>query len=141
MYKYGSSLYTNSQLHNYRSKTKLFQASMASYNNCNEGITEAEITGLNIRELNKKLKQNNVSKYEQQEIKKQRRKIKMKKYRRDSRMRRATDLEKLIELKALLRDEFVGINQEVIYLRSCKELLCELMRDDDDEYGEYVVVD
>ena len=66
----------------------------------------------------------------------------MKKYRRDSRMRKATELERLIELKALLLDEFFGINQEVLYLRNSKELLCELMRDDDDdEYGEYVVVD
>lgn len=115
---------------------------MASNTSYNEDITEAEIMGLNIKELNKKLKQNNVSKYEQQEIKKQRRKIKMKKYRRDSRMRKATELERLIELKALLLDEFFGINQEVLYLRNSKELLCELMRDDDDdEYGEYVVVD
>ena len=57
-------------------------------------------------------------------------------------MRRATELERLIELKALLLDEFFGISQEVIYLRSSRELLCELMCDyDDDEYGEYVVVD
>ena len=80
-------------------------------------------------------------KYEQIEIKKQRRKIKMKKYRKDSRMRKATELEKLIEMRALLLDEFFGLNQEVVYLRNSRELLRELIRDDDDEYGEYVVVD
>ena len=114
---------------------------MASYNNYNEGITKAEITGLNIKELNIKLKQNNFSKNEQEVIKKQRRKIKMKKYRKDSRMRKATELERLIELRALLLDELFGINQEVVYLRSSRELLSELMHDDDDEYGDYVVVD
>ena len=65
----------------------------------------------------------------------------MKKYRKDSRMRKATELEKLIEMRALLLDEFFGLNQEVVYLRNSRELLRELIRDDDDEYGEYVVVD
>lgn len=114
---------------------------MASYNNYAEEITEADIMSLNIKDLNKILKQKNVSKYEQIEIKKQRRKIKMKKYRKDSRMRKATELEKLIEMRALLLDEFFGLNQEVVYLRNSRELLRELIRDDDDEYGEYVVVD
>lgn len=114
---------------------------MASYNNYTEEITEADIMSLNIKDLNKILKQKNVSKYEQIEIKKQRRKIKMKKYRKDSRMRKATELEKLIEMRALLLDEFFGLNQEVVYLRNSRELLRELIRDDDDEYGEYVVVD
>ena len=114
---------------------------MASYNNYTEEITEADIKSLNIKDLNKKLKQKNISKYEQTEIKKQRRKIKMKKYRKDSRMRKATELEKLIEMRALLIDEYFGLNLEVIELRTSKEMLLELTRDDDDEYGEFVVVD
>ena len=115
---------------------------MASYSNYNEEITDEDIKSLNIKELNKKLKQKNISKFDQVEIKKQRRKIKMKKYRKDSRMRKATELDNLIEIRALLLDEYCGLNQEVVYLRISKELLCRQMRDDDDdEYGEDVEVD
>ena len=120
---------------------------MASYIGYIEDLTEADIMGLDIKDLNKKLKQKNISKREQQEIKKQRRKIKMKKYRKDSRMRKATELDKLLEQRALLLDEFFGLKQEVVHLRYSKAQLIERMKicddddDDDDEYGEFVIVD
>ncbi|KAI6659579.1 hypothetical protein LOD99_14503 [Oopsacas minuta] len=106
-------------------------------------ITEAEIVSLDIKELNKKLKYKNVSKPEQQELKKLRRKIKMNKYRRDSRMRKTTELETLLELRALLLDELIGLEQEVVYLHNSKDHLIKHIHssDEDDEYGEFVVVD
>ena len=55
--------------------------------------------------------------------------------RKDSLMRRClTELTKTLDL---LQDELCDIIQ-VVYLQ---ELLCELTRVDDSEYGEYVVVD
>ena len=121
---------------------------MAGYIEYIEDLTEADIMGLDIKDLNKKLKQKNISKREQQEIKKQRRKIKMKKYRKDSRMRKATELDKLLEQRALLFDEFFGLKREVERLQTSKAKLIEQMRssdddddDDDDEYGEFVIVD
>ena len=116
---------------------------MASYIGYVEDLTEADIMGLDIKDLNKKLKQKNISKREQQEIKKQRRKIKMKKYRKDSRMRKATELDKLLEQRSVLLDEFFGLKQEVAYLQRSKAFLIKRMRnsDDDDEYGEFVIVD
>ncbi|KAI6646814.1 hypothetical protein LOD99_9213 [Oopsacas minuta] len=106
-------------------------------------MTEAEIVSLDIKDLNKKLKYKNVSKPEQQEIKKLRRKIKMKKYRKDSRMRKATELERLLELRAILVDELICLEQEVVYLHSSKDHLIKHSHssDEDDEYGEFVVVD
>ena len=111
-----------------------------------EILTEADIMGLDIKDLNKKLKQRNISKREQQEIKKQRRKIKMKKYRKDSRMRKASEYDKLIEQRALLWEEYYGLKREVVFLRSSRDNLIQKMYaspadGEDDEYGEYVVVD
>ncbi|KAI6660070.1 hypothetical protein LOD99_14411 [Oopsacas minuta] len=107
-----------------------------------EDFTEAEITGLDIKDLNKKLKLKNYSKQEQQAIKKQRRKIKMIKYRKDSRMRRSQNLNNLLELRALLLDEYIGLKLEVYNLQNAKDWLVEqTSSDEDDEYGGFVIVD
>ncbi|KAI6648373.1 hypothetical protein LOD99_12182 [Oopsacas minuta] len=105
-------------------------------------LTEAEITGLGIKELNKKLRQKNYTKQEQLAIKRQRRKIKMKKYRKESHKRRIKYLNNLLEQHALLQDEYLGLKLEVFNLQREKvSLIEEISSDEDDEYGEFVIVD
>ena len=111
---------------------------MANYNSYIEEITETTIIHLNIKDLNKILKQKNIPKYESIKIKRLRRKSRMKEYRRDSRMRKLTEQE-LMEKKESLQNELNGIRQEVSDLH--RRLSGGLTRVDDGEYGEFLVVD
>ena len=63
---------------------------MASYYSHDEEITLADIVGLNTKQLNRIFKIKNMSKYESIEIIKLRRKLKMRKYRKESRERQPT---------------------------------------------------
>ena len=96
-------------------------------------LTEDEILCLDIKELNKIFKTKNLTKREQLAIKAHRRKIKMKKYRKDSRMRKPIN-------RALLLDEYLCLTLEVLYLQYYKAWLIEQLSSDD-EYGEFVIVD
>ena len=113
---------------------------MARHSSNNEEITEADIFDLGIKDLNKKLKQQNVPKVKSTEIRKQRRRHKMDKYRKTHLIRKG-NVTNLTKKRDLLRVEFRDIKQEVNNLRIKRELLYELTRVDDSKYGRLVIVD
>ena len=80
-------------------------------------LSESDITYLNIKELNEILKEKQVPKLEQQYIKQQRRKNRMKTYRRDNRQRKAEEHESQILTHARLLAELALLKQEVSQLR------------------------
>ncbi|KAI6646597.1 hypothetical protein LOD99_12718 [Oopsacas minuta] len=108
-------------------------------------ITEEEITHMDIKDLNRILKIQNISKNERTKIKGIRRKNKMKKYRRDSRIR--TDPKKLQKVKLHLEQELLALAYEVVELRELKDYFISKHArlpdpdNDEDEYGEFVTVD
>ena len=110
---------------------------MASYYSHDEEITLADIVGLNTKQLNRIFKIKNMSKYESIEIIKLRRKLKMRKYRKESRERQPT-IKELTKKRDFLQDELRDIEQEIINL---EKLLHEPTRVDDSEYGQHVNVD
>ena len=108
----------------------------------NQNLTQEDISILNIKDLNKKLKQKQISKYEQHNIKKQRRNIKMKKYRKESRSRKTKIYQNLLEQRAQLWKELFKLNQEVTQLRSIKSYLngkTQSNKDNGDEDEELIV--
>ena len=107
-------------------------------------LTQEDISSLNIKDLNKKLKQKQISKCEQQDIKKQRRNIKMKKYRKNSRFRKMKEYYTLLEERARLWTELFCFNQEVTQLKSLKSSIIAKgldISEGDGQNDELVIVD
>ena len=107
-------------------------------------LTQEDISSLNIKDLNKKLKQKQISKCEQQDIKKQRRNIKMKKYRKNSRFRKTKEYYTLLEERARLWTELFCLNQEVTQLKSFKSSIIAKgldISEGDSQNDELVIVD
>ena len=105
-------------------------------------LSDADITGLDIKELNQKLKEERIPKCDQQHIKKQRRRIKMKTYRKESRQRKAKQYESLELERARLSAELARLRQEVVELRCHRTSIMHAIMDQSDESSEeYLIVD
>ena len=89
---------------------------MATSGRIENGLSESDITYLDIKELNQILKEKQVPKLEQQYIKQQRRRNRMKTYRRDNRQRKAEEHESQILTHARLLAELALLKQEVSQL-------------------------
>ena len=115
---------------------------MATSSTTKNIFREADITGLDIKDLNKKLKEERVSKREQQDIKKQRRRIKMKIYRKESRQRKARECECLELERGRLSAELARLQQEVVQLQSIRCSIVQNMMDEvEGSDEEFIIVD
>ena len=115
---------------------------MATKGKSNPKLSEADITGLDIKDLNQKLKEERVPKCEQQHIKKQRRRIKMKKYRKESRLRKAKEYEILELERARLFEELSRLQREVVQLRNHRSSIMEqIMEHAEGSDDEFLIVD
>ena len=106
-------------------------------------IPEEDITGLSIKELNKRLTDEKIPKIEQQSIKKLRRNSKMKKYRRESRSRKSNEYYSLLETLAQLKKEFFSLNVEVEILKRRKYWIISQIQnkyDSEDDNSEIKIV-
>ena len=105
-------------------------------------LSESDITCLNIKDLNKILKEEQVSKLEQQDIKQQRRRNRMKTYRRDSRQRKAKENESLLLTHASLLAELAMLKQEVTQLWNLRSTIMKQIVDPSEGSDEdYLIVD
>ncbi|KAI6650566.1 hypothetical protein LOD99_7616 [Oopsacas minuta] len=114
---------------------------MATKRTIDQMLSEADITGLDIKELNKKLKEDRVPKCEQQHIKKQRRRIKMKTYRKDSRQRKAKEYESLEHERARLAAILATLQHEVVQLRDRRSAIMHQIMDVEGSDEEFLIVD
>ncbi|KAI6650609.1 hypothetical protein LOD99_7659 [Oopsacas minuta] len=104
-------------------------------------LSEADITRLDIKDLNKKLKEERVSKCDCQLIKKQRRRNKMKTYRKESCQRKAKKYEKLELERQRLSDVLALLQQEVVQLRSSRSSMMENIMKHVEGEEEFLIVD
>ena len=105
-------------------------------------LSESDIICLDIKDLNKILKEEQVSKLEQQDIKQQRRRNRMKTYRRDSRQRKARENESLLLTHANLLAELTMLKQEVTQLRYHRSIIMkQIMVRNEGSDEEYLIVD
>ena len=115
---------------------------MATSGRIEDILSESDITCLDIKDLNKILKEEQVSKLERQDIKQQRRKNRMKTYRRDSRQRKAKDEKSVMLTHAGLLAELAMLNQEVAQLRYQRSTMMKQIIDSSEGSDEeYIIVD
>ena len=86
-------------------------------------LSNQEIVHLDIKELNKILKDERISLSDQADIKKMRRRERMKKYRRECRERKSSEYSTLIREKEKLYDEWSDLMEEVERLQKNKAVL------------------
>ena len=115
---------------------------MATSGRMEDILSESDITFLDIKELNKILKEEQVSKLEQQELKQQRRRNRMKTYRKDSRQRKAKEQESVILTHSSLLAELAMLKQEVAQLRHKRSTIMKKIIDTSEGSDEeYIIVD
>ncbi|KAI6646568.1 hypothetical protein LOD99_12689 [Oopsacas minuta] len=115
---------------------------MTSKGRNDQMLSQADITGLDIKELNKRLKEDRVPKCEQQHIKKQRRRIKMKTYRKESRQRKANEYETLEHERARLAAYLAILQEEVVQLRESRtSIMHQITEHFDGSDEEFLIVD
>ena len=105
-------------------------------------LSESDITRLDIKELNRILKEEQIPNLEQRYIKQRRRRNKMKTYRKDSLQRKAEEHEFQILTHARLSAELALLQQEVSqlwYHRST--LMKQIMDSSEGSEEEYLIVD
>ena len=94
------------------------------YNMCfNMWLSSEDIVHLDIKELNKILKDERIPASDQSDIKKMRRREKMKKYRKECRERKSMEYSQLVDEREKLYDEWTDLIEEVEMLRKNKAVL------------------
>ncbi|KAI6646577.1 hypothetical protein LOD99_12698 [Oopsacas minuta] len=100
-------------------------------------LSSEEIVHLDIKDLNKILKDERISLTDQADIKKLRRKEKMKRYRRECRERKSSEYSLLVRQKELLYDEWSDLLAEVDMLKNNKAALEILNWSDNTDFYDY----